>query len=383
MKKRKTTRKIILLIILCAIIWSASVWVVPLLDGSQSPPLDPTGKGAETLLFAARREGAEQLYPQRLTACQDALKEARFEVNLQLASQWGTRDFVRPQRLLDEAQAQAFRLWKDVVDHRREVKPEAESMIARADDSLQRSEGVADLSRQDYYTRGHLATAFMLLHQAQSYYRAGQYDRALSAANRSLESSSRALSRSRQYLERFDDPHHLRLWEVWIREAVASSRSTGIALVVIKEKHRLDVYKNGRLAQSFPVDLGANSVSQKERAGDRATPEGLYRITRKKGRGATKYGLALLLNYPNEEDRRRFAEMKAHGQLTRRTGIGGLIEIHGTGGRGYDWTDGCIAPNDENMERLYHEAMIGTVVAIVGSDGSGGPIRSALMETRR
>ncbi|MGC8722983.1 MAG: L,D-transpeptidase family protein [Acidobacteriota bacterium] len=383
MKKRKTTRRIILLIILCAIIWSASEWLVPLLDGSQSPPLDPTGKGAETLLFAARREGAEQLYPQRFMACQDALKEARFETNLQLASQWGTRDFVRPQRLLDEAQAQAFGLWKDAVEHRREVRPEAEAMIARADDSLQRSEEVADLSRQDYYTRGHLATAFMLLHQAQSYYGAGQYDRALSAASSSLENSSRALSRSREYLERFDDPHHLRLWELWIREAVASSRSTGIAFVVIKEKHRLDVYKNGRLAQSFPVDLGANSVSQKERAGDRATPEGLYRIIRKKGRGATKYGLALLLNYPNEEDRRRFAEMKARGQLTRRTGIGGLIEIHGTGGRGYDWTDGCIAPNDENMERLYHEAVIGTVVAIVGSDGSGGPIRSALMETRR
>jgi murein L,D-transpeptidase YafK len=126
------------------------------------------------------------------------------------------------------------------------------------------------------------------------------------------------------------------------------------------------------------VDLGANSINQKSHAGDRTTPEGLYRITKKKGYGQSKYGLALLLDYPNAEDRRRFSEAKARGQITKRTGIGGLIEIHGEGGRGVDWTDGCIAPDNRDMEVLFREGGVGTMVAIVGSDGGVGPVRSAL-----
>ena len=186
-------------------------------------------------------------------------------------------------------------------------------------------------------------------------------------------------------LARFDDPQHLSAWKGWIRAAVESSRGpAGVAFVVVKEKHVLRVYKGGRHVRSVPVDLGANAVNQKMHAGDRATPEGLYFITKKKGQGASKYGLALLLNYPNDEDRRRFARLKETGQLTRRTGIGGLIEIHGQGGRGYDWTDGCIAPSDEDMRLLYNESGIGTAVAIVGSDGDGeGPFRTLLRRAER
>jgi murein L,D-transpeptidase YafK len=129
--------------------------------------------------------------------------------------------------------------------------------------------------------------------------------------------------------------------------------------------------------------LGANSINQKLHAGDRTTPEGLYRITKKKGRGASKYYLALLLDYPNAEDRLRFARAKERGQLTGRTGIGGLIEIHGEGGKGFDWTDGCLAASNEDMQLLYNEARVGTVVAIVGSDGGDGPVRSILRRAER
>ena len=148
--------------------------------------------------------------------------------------------------------------------------------------------------------------------------------------------------------------------------------------MVVKEKHILQVYKAGRLSKVVPVDLGANSINQKSHSGDRTTPEGLYRITKKKGHGQSKYGLALLLDYPNAEDQRRFQVAKARGELTKRTRIGGLIEIHGEGGRGVDWTDGCIAPDNHGMETLFREASVGTMVAIVGSDGGDGPVRSAL-----
>lgn len=207
----------------------------------------------------------------------------------------------------------------------------------------------------------------------------GRYDQALTCAQDSIKESGLAHRRSRQALARYVDPGHLETWRRWIGQAVTTSRMTGgISFVVVKEKHILQVYRAGRLSRVVPVDLGANSINQKSHSGDRTTPEGLYRITKKKGNGQSKYGLALLLDYPNAEDQRRFQAAKARGELTKRTRIGGLIEIHGEGGRGVDWTDGCIAPDNHGMETLFREASVGTMVAIVGSDGGDGPVRSAL-----
>ena len=101
--------------------------------------------------------------------------------------------------------------------------------------------------------------------------------------------------------------------------------------------------------------------------GDRTTPEGIYRIIKKKGQGETKYPRALLINYPNEEDKRRFDHAKRAGIIPQNARIGNLIEIHGHGGKGSDWTDGCIALTDNDMEILYRACSEGTRVTIVGS----------------
>ncbi len=84
----------------------------------------------------------------------------------------------------------------------------------------------------------------------------------------------------------------------------------------------------------------------------------------------TKYYKALLLNYPNEEDKKRFIQNKESGHIRATAKIGGLIEIHGNGGKGADWTEGCIALPDLLMDQLYASCAIGTPVTIVGSLGS-------------
>jgi L,D-peptidoglycan transpeptidase YkuD (ErfK/YbiS/YcfS/YnhG family) len=311
--------------------------------------------------------------------CEDELRRARVEVNLQLSAPWGTRDFSRSQRMSDEAQRGAFRLWQEAARHRSRTKVVAEQTIEAAADGLAQAERVTAVSAQEPYIRAKLASAAMHLLRARANWNDGRFNQALICAQDSIRESQLAHRRSRQTLARYDDPRHLELWRSWIHQAIETSRMTaGTSFVVIKEKHLLQVYKAGRLVRATPVDLGANSINQKSHAGDRTTPEGLYRITKKKGRGQSKYGLALLLDYPNAEDKRRFAAAKARGELTKRTGIGGLIEIHGEGGRGVDWTDGCIAPDNRDMEILFREAGVGTMVAIVGSDGGDGPIRSAL-----
>ena len=93
----------------------------------------------------------------------------------------------------------------------------------------------------------------------------------------------------------------------------------------------------------------------------------MYRITKKFDSRKTKYYKALLLNYPNEEDTARFREEIANGSLPRNAKIGGLIEIHGNGGKGIDWTEGCVALSDREMDLIFKITKVGTPVTSVGS----------------
>lgn len=168
--------------------------------------------------------------------------------------------------------------------------------------------------------------------------------------------------------ERFGDPANLRQWREWVQKAIRESRrSGGRALVVDKRAQLAVLWAEGKPARWLDVELGYNGLKQKLQSGDGATPEGLYRVTRKKGRGETRYYKALLLSYPNDADRRRFREARINGEIPRSSSIGGLIEIHGEGGRGQNWTDGCVAVTNEEMDYLFDRLAVGSLVAIVGN----------------
>jgi len=101
--------------------------------------------------------------------------------------------------------------------------------------------------------------------------------------------------------------------------------------------------------------------------GDKSTPEGHYKILEKKQNGQTSYHRAFLLDYPNDADKKRFTLNKKNGIIHQNASIGNLIEIHGSGGKGTDWTDGCVALRDSHMEELFALCPVGTRVTIVGS----------------
>jgi L,D-peptidoglycan transpeptidase YkuD (ErfK/YbiS/YcfS/YnhG family) len=73
-----------------------------------------------------------------------------------------------------------------------------------------------------------------------------------------------------------------------------------------------------------------------------------------------------MLDYPNPEDRARYRALVRSGRVSRRHGIGGDIEIHGKGGRGQDWTQGCVALENSDMDDLVPRVRVGTPVTIVG-----------------
>jgi len=101
--------------------------------------------------------------------------------------------------------------------------------------------------------------------------------------------------------------------------------------------------------------------------GDGATPEGRYRITAKRGKGQTQYYRALVLDYPNQNDRRRFEQAKKTGRIPSATHIGGQIEIHGVENELMAQTLGCVMLDNAQMIALYERVEPGTPVTIVGA----------------
>jgi len=158
------------------------------------------------------------------------------------------------------------------------------------------------------------------------------------------------------------------LWKRWADSTIAESRTNqDYSIIVDKFSRKVYVYFNGELQLAYSAELGKNWVGDKRVRGDKATPEGMYEITKKYDRDSTSYYKALQINYPNDEDTALFEAAREKGSLPRSAMIGGMIQIHGNGGKGADWTAGCIAVTNREMDTLFKITRIGTPVTIVGS----------------
>ncbi len=160
----------------------------------------------------------------------------------------------------------------------------------------------------------------------------------------------------------------------WITDTVKQTEETGkCALIASKNERRLQLYCDGQPQYNFHTELGGNPLADKIREGDNATPEGRYRISRVKDVGETDYYRAFLINYPKRQDRKETRESIEKGEIPQDSTPGGAIEIHGQGGRGYDWTLGCLAVEDSEIDVLFQFVRdgrigVGTPVTIVKAD---------------
>ncbi len=134
-------------------------------------------------------------------------------------------------------------------------------------------------------------------------------------------------------------------------------------MVVMKSKRQLQAYSNGQLIKTYTISLGRNPTGNKEFEGDKRTPEGLYSINGKNPNSG--YYKNLGISYPNNDDIER----------TKKTGksTGGDIKIHGLKNgmgfigkfqRWFDWTAGCLALTDNDLDELYNHTAIGTPIEI-------------------
>jgi hypothetical protein len=158
------------------------------------------------------------------------------------------------------------------------------------------------------------------------------------------------------------------IWQRWVNNTIEQSRANGTYCIIVdKFARECKLYYKGNLKDSYDADLGKNWIGTKNHQGDYMTPEGVYKVVDKKENGRSRYYKALLINYPNDDDRARFSQNKKNGSIPSRKRIGDLIEIHGNGGQGADWTQGCVALSNSDMDQLYYRCPTGTTVTIVGS----------------
>ena len=198
-------------------------------------------------------------------------------------------------------------------------------------------------------------------------------DRVIADQQAELDTARQALDATRQALAGKADELTRKSDEIATLQAtVAALKDKVFALwtdpvdkvLIEKQARRLTLLSEGEVLKTYKIALGGDPVGPKEREGDNKTPEGIYIIDARNDN--SDFHLALHISYPNERDRYR----------ARQRGVspGGDIMIHGIK-NGFsqigashaerDWTEGCIAVTNQEMEEIYRRVANGTVVEIV------------------
>lgn len=140
-------------------------------------------------------------------------------------------------------------------------------------------------------------------------------------------------------------------------------------IIIDKSDYELHVYDDTGWLATYPVVFGSKDLTDKMYEGDKRTPDGEFKILLKKN--SAKWGLELLLDYPNATSKQRFEDRKKQGKIPKGKTIGSGIAIHGTRPGSewtvdnyINWTDGCISVKYTEMKELYDLIPTGTKVTI-------------------
>jgi lipoprotein-anchoring transpeptidase ErfK/SrfK len=356
----------------------AAIAVELRVSGRARPPV-AARQSAVAAFEAASRGPAARWAPGALRAADGALRDALVEWSREESRLLPLRDFRPTAGFLAAAaslSAEAARLGEG---RRAEARSAADEAVQEARSVEAHAAALLEATTLPQAQRAHLQRARLLVREAETLLREGEIEAARDRADRSCVELREALGPALEAAERYTSREQIATWRRWVDETRALSRATGEpAIVVLKEKNRLVLLAHGSPARTYDAEVGRNALGVKQRQGDRATPEGRYRIVKKKDRGQSRYHRALLLDYPNAADRARFAAAQRRGEIPVDEGIGGLIEIHGEGGRGQNWTEGCVALSNADMDDLYSRVDVGTRVTIVGGDGRDGAFSDLL-----
>jgi lipoprotein-anchoring transpeptidase ErfK/SrfK len=336
---------------------------------------DPAALAEEATiaLRAARSEDAADRAPMTLADAEDLYARGLLERRRQELRFFLWRDFRHAHAILQASLERAGTATTLAQRSSRRDRTRASRVLATADAAVLALAGTEDRIWMAKPVRQRLQRARALVNEARAFLDQDEFEDAIVRAQAAQADAHDVSASLHAATSRFADDARIRTWRSWVAESVEWSRSTGKAAVVIdKDAHRLFVYQGGRVVREYDAEIGWNNVGDKLHQGDGATPEGRYRITDKKSGGRSRYYKALLLDYPTRDDLRELDALKASGEIPRSTRAGSLIEIHGEGGRGKDWTDGCVAITNDQIDWLFTRVAVGTPVTIVGSQHGEG-----------
>lgn len=330
----------------------------------KTPPVPPEVKESETQEHALWKAGAPVYIPEDYIHYMKSLREARDKLIQENAKFIWFRKYQPVQSSFQTVLEEGKKLEKKIQELKEFQSAVVLERLAAFQKRIDAIRKYTPLINQGRFARSILIRAELMMREAQIQGQKGDFKAALKKLEDIHFYIADAEDLVSSVLERFKDEAAISRWMEWARETLLESRVRGTAaLIVSKIDRELLFIRKGQLVGSFPVGLGRNGFQNKIHAGDYATPEGRYRIIKKNP--ASNYYKALLIDYPNSDDKRHFALAKKTGSVPPGVGIGGMIEIHG-GGKD-SLTDGCISLENTDMDTIYKEVEVGTPVTIVGA----------------
>jgi len=304
-------------------------------------------------------EYAETEFRAAETTFQDGLLEySRQKGKLDLLARYDTAD-----SLLIRAEQLAFLAIDSAIHRQNSLKQKAMEQYDAFCSEMAAWREALDGSLISYKAEGYYTIVEMCAEASTQLLNSEKYSEAISTIKQGDENLNRIASLMNGYAA--EEAKNLNQWESWIKNTIDETmKNKSYAIIVNKSIHKAYLIHKGKLVKVYNCDLGFNPARQKLFAGDGATPEGQYRVLQKRENGS-KYYKALLLNYPTQADRKRFSDNKKKGYISASARIGKNIEIHGEGGKNSDWTDGCIALQNEDMDHLMRFIATGMPVTIV------------------
>jgi hypothetical protein len=328
----------------------------------QHPPVTSL-ENAKSALKQAAKTGALRYEKQSYRSAEKLMQEGWMEMAHQNGRLAPFRNYQVADSILKLAAEIAHETDRKAGERIRYLDSLAQSERAALQNQLLLCREALDGSLANFKAEHYWTSAELSLQVSELLIAKGEYEEACQTVAKGRESLHQLIEILGEYAN--DEAHKINVWRRWVQETLAESRTNGTyAVIVDKKAHKAYLVRAGDLVHTYDCEVGYNSVHQKLFAGDGATPEGKYQISAVKPRGS-KYYKALLINYPNALDNKRFQENKKRGIISSHARIGGLIEIHGEGGRNEDWTDGCVALTNKEMDHIMQYVTVGTPVTIV------------------
>jgi L,D-peptidoglycan transpeptidase YkuD (ErfK/YbiS/YcfS/YnhG family) len=332
---------------------------------TENPPQEKIEHGRKLIARAIDAE-ATVYSPNELAKAQKYWKEAMLEWKTSNEKTQILRNFGKSSSLADKAIANAEVAVKKAKKTKAELEEKSAKEIALLKQELAYIEFACNKFPLESSIRKEVTPISIKLQEAEMAYSRNDFPKSMEkieAINTKVHTISKKINQLLvNYFENFDG------WVKLDKEMKELSKTQNtICLVVDKFSRKCIVYKAGKKHKEIEVELGVNWLGDKIQSGDRATPEGKYKVVGKKSGRKTAYHKSLEIDYPNPDDSKRFEQEKAKGNIPKRAKIGDSIAIHGGGGRGIDWTEGCVALENTDMDILFSLCPIGTQVAIVGS----------------